>query len=453
MREQILMPFAGPGEGDAELSWGQKGLWQTIQREGASVFVPGLAALPPGTTVELVATLIGFLFSRHQSLRTRLQPQPDGSARQLVFASGTATLERVEAGEQDPTEVGQAVMDAYQNTDFDYANEWPLRAAVICSGGEPRYLAVVYLHTALDAFGLQALLADLANYDESTGQGKAPVDALSPMEQARWQQTPTAQRQCEASLKHLERVLRTAPSQRFPGPLSDAEPSFPSLTFRSPALRLAVRLIAQRKGMDTSQILLGLYAIAVARHTGSNPFVTMLAVSNRFRPGLANSVSAVAQISPCLIDLAGISVDEAIGRARRAAVSAYKSAYYDPTQRVALIERVAAERGEPVDLSCFFSDRRTERDQDGPEVTEADVQAALVASEYHWDSAAERIFEKLYLSVDNDADAVILRMSANTNYLPPEAMIELARGIEAAAVQAVLDPNAPTELTPAPVLV
>src|SRR6185437_15161126 len=108
---------------------------------------------------------------------------------------------------------------------------------------------------------------------------------------------------------------------------------------------LALRAISQRKGMDTSQVLLGVYAIAVARVSGCNPFVTMLAVSNRFRPGFATSVSVVAQISPCLIDVADCTLDEAIGRARRAAVIAYKYGFYDPRQRVALIERIAAERG------------------------------------------------------------------------------------------------------------
>ncbi|MEO6702732.1 MAG: condensation domain-containing protein [Jatrophihabitantaceae bacterium] len=451
MRDQILVPFQGPGEGVEQLAWGQKGLWQTIQREGASVYMSGLTPLPAGTSVELVADMIGFLFGRHQALRTRLRPESDGSIRQVVSASGVTTLDVVDAGDQDPGEVGNAIMDEYQATDFDYPNEWPLRAAVIRSNGELTHMAAVYLHTALDAFGLQVLLADLANYGSATAS--EPVQALHPMDQARWQQTPAAQRQCDASLKHLERVLRTAPAQRFPGPVVEGEPTFPTLVLRSPATRLAVRMIAHRKAMDTSQILLGLYGIAVARQTGIDPFVTMLAVSNRFRPGLANSVSAVAQISPCLIELADITVDEAIGRARRAAVSAYKNAYYDPPQRMALIDRVTSELGEPVDLSCFFSDRRTERDQESAEVTVEQVLAALAETEHYFDPAAERVFEKLYLSVDNDEDAVILRMSANSTYLPPDLMVELARNIEAAAVEAATAPDTPTRVRPAPAAV
>jgi hypothetical protein len=275
---------------------------------------------------------------------------------------------------------------------------------------------------------------------------------MTPLEQARWQQTPAAQRHCQASLRHLEKVLRTVPLDRFGYPPADQPASYPRLAFRSPAIRLALREISRRKNMDTSQVLLGLFAIAVTRVSGTNPFVAMLAVSNRFRPGLAKSVSVVAQISPCLIDLADCTLDEAIGRARRAAVSAYKYGFYDPPQRVALIERIAAERGRKVDLSCFFSDRRTERDQElAPAATDpAQLTDALQHSSYRWRTELEQIPEKVYLSVDNDDDAVILQLSADTRYLSPEQVIALAQDIEATAVQAALDADQPTGIQAMP---
>ena len=51
-----------------------------------------------------------------------------------------------------------------------------------------------------------------------TGRSSEPVTGLTPIEQARWQRTPVAQRHCEASLRHLEKVLRTASLDRFAAP-------------------------------------------------------------------------------------------------------------------------------------------------------------------------------------------------------------------------------------------
>jgi hypothetical protein len=450
MRDRVLVPFSGPGEGVELLSWGQRGLWQTTLKEGKSVTMAGVVEPPAGTTVQALVEGLQFALGRHQSLRTRLRFDPDGTVRQVVSSSGTTTMELVDAGTADPAEVAAAELARLQSYDFDYVNEWPIRAATILSNGAVTHFLVVYLHLALDAFGLQVLLDDLASRDPVTGLSDRPVTGMAPLEQARWQQTPAAQRHCQASLRHLEKVLRAVALDRFAQPPADQPARYPRLEFRSPAIRLALRAISQRKNMDTSQVLLGVFAIAVTRVSGTNPFVTMLAVSNRFRPGFATSVSVVAQISPCLIDLADCTLDEAIGRARRAAVSAYKYGFYDPPQRVALIERIAAERGRKVDLSCFFSDRRTERDQQLEPIDPACLAGALRHSSYRWRPELEEIPEKIYLSVDNDDEAVLLQLSADTRHLAPEQIIALAQDIEATAVQAALDANQPAGIETMP---
>jgi len=213
---------------------------------------------------------------------------------------------------------------------------------------------VVYLHLALDAHGMAALMADLANL----GVVGAPVAGVQPLELARRQQTPAAQRQCDASMRHLERVLRTVPPHRFPSCPGDTEPSYRQLGYLSPATWLAARAVAARERLDTSPVVLAAYAVALARWTGISPVVVMVAVSNRFRPGLAQAVTPLAQVSPCVLDVAEVTLAEAVTRARQATIGAYKHAYYDPARRVELLAVVARERGVEVDLSCFFNDRR-----------------------------------------------------------------------------------------------
>jgi hypothetical protein len=445
MTDQLLVDFEGSGNGVGELSWGQRGIWQTIKHEGESVTMGGISPLAAHLNVQDVATVLRFCLSRHQALRTRLRFENDATVRQVVFDSGDIALNVVEAGEADPYQVALAVQQDYQSRDFDFVEELPVRMAVIRSGSVLSYAAMVYLHLSLDALGPRALLADLATMDPVTGAAAQPVTAMQPLDRARWQQTPAARRQCEGSLRHLERVLRTVPIQRFPGPVADHEPSYPTIGFRSPATRLAVRSVSARLRMDTSPVLLALFAIAVARLTGSNPFVTMLAVGNRFRPGLADSVSVVAQVSPCMVDLADISLDEAIGRTRCAAVSAYKYAYYYPPQRVALIEQVARDRGAKVDLSCFFNDRRDNRDLGSAVPTAEQIRAAVALGSHRWPGEeAEVIPEKLHLSVDGGEDAVVFELVGDTRYLAAADLQALVYGIESAALEAALDPTAPT---------
>jgi hypothetical protein len=454
MADRVLVPFSGPGEGIEELSWGQRSMWISIGREGRSITLGGIVPLRPGATLRRLADVLSFAMSRHQALRTRLVFGPDGSVRQRVFSSGTLAMEVVEAGEQDPAAVAQRVYDDFTGRDFDYENEWPVRQAIICRHGEPTHTVSVYLHTQLDGLGLQELVADLANLDRETGQALCPAEGLGPLEQARWQRTPAAQRQSDASLRHLEKVLGTVDLERFPLRYPEQEPRFPLLRVDSPALLLATRMLCQQLNIDSSPILLGLYAVATSRLCQQPRFVTLLAVSNRFRPGLAKSVSGLAQVSPCLIELADITLHEALGRARRASVSAYKYGFYDPIARLELVRRITAERGGPVDLSCFFSDRREERSTAGPMTpTLDDVLAALPATTMRWVPQVEEIPEKLYLTVADGEGAIGLQLNAGSQYFSPAEMQELALAMESLAVEAIRDPAATTGIGSIPVAV
>ena len=66
--ERIPVPFAGAGSGEAELTWGQIGLWQSIALSGMSKTVFYTEKLAPGTTVEQVADEIAFMAGRQPLL-------------------------------------------------------------------------------------------------------------------------------------------------------------------------------------------------------------------------------------------------------------------------------------------------------------------------------------------------------------------------------------------------
>ena len=445
MVDRVHLPFAGPGEGIEELSWGQGSMWITIQREGRSITLGGPMPQPPGITLDELKNRYSFMMSRHPALRTRLVFGPDGSVRQQTFSSGTIELLVLEAGDRNPAEVAQELYDEHFTRDFDYANEWPVRLAAICQDGIPKYTVGVFLHLQVDGMGLLTLVQDFANMDRQTGQPLCPAEGLGPLDQARWQQTPAAQRQSEASLQHLEKIMRSVPFERFPVRYPEAELSFPMLRFDSPALLLATRMLSRQLNVDSSPILLGLYAIALGRLRQQHQFVALLAVSNRFRPGLAKSVSAVAQVSPCLFEVGEVSLGEALTRARRASVSAYKYGYYNPAARLELVRRVTEEVGGRPDMSCFFSDRRTERSTAGPvEPSLADIAAARPATTMSWVPQISEVPAPIYLSVMDASEAIGIELTAGSQHFSPDDMQELLRSMEAIAVEAAADPTAST---------
>jgi len=447
--DHIMVPFAGSGSGAGPLSWGQQEMWGAIQRMGSSLALGGVSTLQPGMTVEMAATVLSFIVGRHPSLRTRLRPGPGGRVEQVVAAAGEVRLEIVDAGDTDPAEVAEAIRGRYHDAEFDYADEWPVRMAVIRHRGALTHTVAMYCHLALDGEGLTALIADLSTMDFQTGRSERPVTGLPPLEQARWQASPAGQRRSEVSLRYWERMLREIPASRFAAAAEPGGPRYAEVGYRSPATDLAARVVAARTGLDTSPVLLAAFAVAVAQVSGRNPSVAQVVVSNRFRPGLAESISTVSHPGLCVMDVAGVSFDEAVRRARLASLSAYKNAYYDPLRKIELIERVSRERAEELDIACFYNDRRSpaQREVTGPPATPAEIRAALPASVLAWqDVPVDPASERFFLHLNDAPGTVDIRLAADIRYLPAAGVAACVRAMEAIVVAAALDPATPTGL-------
>lgn len=442
MTGQILVPFEGDGAGVEDLTWGQIGFWQGMVDTGQSATMGGVSELPAGTTIEQIIDGLAYAVGRHQALRTRLRfDSLGGQPKQVCSARGEVPVEIIDADGQPPADVAEAVRMRYEEKNFDYEQEWPVRTAVIRSGGVLTHMVAIYLHLAIDATGFDVLLADLAARD----QGPGPVTATQPLEQARQQRTPAARRRCQSSLKHLEHVLRTVTPSRFGAPKYPDQPGFRMIRYRSPATALAVQVIAARDGVNTSSALLACFGIGLARFTGNSPVMAMLLVSNRFRPGFAESVSPLVQMSPYLIDVADCTLGEAVQRARASVLNTYKNAYYDPYLQDEVIDRVNRDRGEDVDFSCFYNDRRLgDRAVTDRLPTTADIRAAVPLGGYEWEYEPDMSTRKLYVNVDDPEGAIDWVMSVDIRFFDESDTIAVVRGMETAAVEAAIDPAMPT---------
>lgn len=446
--DRIAVPFEGDGAGEADLTWGQIGLWQSIEASGMSKTVFHVAEVEQGTTVDDVVSMLGFMMTRHQALRTTLVMRQDLPPRQRCETSGEVTLTVVDAGTDDPAEVAEAVSQRWQHEKFDYEHEWPIRLAAIRKDGVLTHVVSVILHTSIDAYGLSALAADVGARNPETGEAAGPVTALQPLEQAARQASPAGQRQNAASLKYLDRVLRTIDASRFGDPKYGGERRIDMIHYRSPATLLAVRAVAARERIDDSPVLLASFAVGLARFTGVNPVMAMLMVGNRFRPGLSDSVSALIQLSPYMIDVADTTMGDAVSRAAASGINAYKNAYYDPFEQDEVIERAERERGEELDLSCFYNDRRQQaRSHLGEAIpAAAEIRAALAHSYLSWDPEISMPRRKIYFNVDDPPGAIEFVMSVDTRYFDRSDMATIMRNIEEAAVQAAIEPDAPTRV-------
>lgn len=448
MGERIVARFRGEGSGVDELSWGQLTLWSAMARLGTWLPIGGTAPVPEGTTVDDIAERLRFWMNRHQTMRTRLRfdrPQPV----QVVAAEGEIALEVVDAADhEDPAEVAARVERRYRETDYDFVNEWPVRMAVVRHRGVPTHEVLIMCHLVTDAAGAEVMYREWRERDPVTGAAAAPPARMQPLEQARWQRSPAGRRQSRAAVRYAEEVARQMPARRFSDSDDPRQPRYRQLAFTSPATHQAIRAIRARTGADPSPVMLTIFAIALARVSGTNPAVAHVLVNNRFRPELADVVGPHSQAALFMVDVADAGFDEALARTRKRTMAAYKYSYYDQRDKGGLERRIGEERGEELLIGCFFNDRRLGVLQSGPDPepppTPEQVRAARERTTLRLELEQDDAFEPLFIHVNDVPDTIDITAQADTHHIAPAQLERLLWEMEEVAVAAAFDGQAPT---------
>jgi hypothetical protein len=370
----------------------------------------------------------------------------------VVSASGEVVLEVVDAEDADDLDVvAEAVRTRYEFTPFDYEAEFPIRMGAVRRDGAITHVVVQYCHLAVDGFGIDAAVRDLAHLDPATGRGTVPVSGSTPRQIAAWQHGPDGARQTERALRYWEGLLRQLAVDRLDRTGPPSEPRFWELIYRSPALLLAATAVAHRTRASLSHVLLAAYSVALARHTGRSPSVAQVLVNNRFRPGYLESVTHLTQASLCVIDVADSKFDDVVARAWKASTSASLFGYFDTAAHNALLARVRAELGD-IDIACYVNDRRGQTG--GPQPlgdapTPEQLDEAEGQSTSWWDRRLDTYDGTLYVTFDAAPEAIDLSIVADTHYLGPAQIEALARSIEAVTVEAAFNAVAATGVTAA----
>ncbi|CAG6395102.1 condensation domain-containing protein [Streptomyces cocklensis] len=455
MTDRVVVPFEGAGAGAGGLTWGQRKVWTLMQQAGTSMSMGGAVPVTDGRTVQDLAAELRFFMCRYASMRARIRTGADGGPVQEVAGSGQAVLGIVDSADgADPDLAARELAERWEATPFDHAEEWPIRMAAVRSRGRVTHVVVTISHVATDGGGIAVMLRELGERDPATGQPAGPAPATGPLELAALQGAPSARRQNDVSLRHWERLLRAAGPRRFGPRVDRGEPRYRLGVFTSRALHLASRAVAARTGDSTSSVLLAGYALAVARLTGISPMLIQVVVSNRFRPGLAGVSHPLSVNGLFMVDTADATFDEVVDRTRRASALCSKHAYYDPAALDELRARIDRERGEVVETSCLFNDRRLDLGVEPPGQVPPSAQEladARAVSSLRWGKPFPTYLDKLMVQVGAAGDAVELEIQVDTHHVSADEVHALMLDLEAVVVAAALDPDTPTGLSAAQV--
>ncbi|CAM5594661.1 hypothetical protein SALBM311S_13097 [Streptomyces alboniger] len=122
--DSCIIPFEGPREVTAQLTWGQRYFWDLIAAtpadKKANVNIPMIVPITTESSADDVLIAISRLMAKHDSLRTKYQISSDGEPRQVVFAVGELSVYLVESG-GDPQETASALCDAMRAGESDSA--------------------------------------------------------------------------------------------------------------------------------------------------------------------------------------------------------------------------------------------------------------------------------------------------------------------------------------------
>ncbi|MFE0149963.1 condensation domain-containing protein [Nonomuraea sp. NPDC059007] len=412
--------FAARDSGTAPLTWGQRAIWEAIQRTAPDdhYFNFGRVLKVPGRrSAAEVTRALGALVERHGALRTRLGDR----AEQRLFAKGGLP---VEIAEGDPGKV----LDELAATRFDYSAEWPLRVALVADGDAVTHAVLVFCHLAADGLGAEIAVRDLRALI-LRGRVAGPR-APQPLELARWQGGAEGRRVAGAAAAHWAEEHHRAPATMFaePGGGGSTPPIWRAM-LHSPALGLAVRAIAYARHTSTSTVLLAATAQLAGRHSGHDTCAMLPIVANRFRRDSLGIVSTLSQEGLFTLDVSGDFTD-VLRAAGPAAMRAYRSAYHDPADRARVVATESERRGEPVHPNCCFNDMRLADPGPAP-CSAAELDKALEHSALEWPMSQDMLNCRFCVHVTGEG----VSLTADTRYLPRPAMERYLLDLESLLVE------------------
>ncbi|UWE08017.1 condensation domain-containing protein [Actinacidiphila bryophytorum] len=348
LRELVALDFAGLDGGSAELTWGQRFVWDILESLAPDNHFISLrlrVRLPPDATRERVLGALHTLVQRHEVLRTRFTEGQDGEPRQLCDGTGVLPVEVVRTVPGRVRRVAEQEEQRLWHEPFVHGSEWPLRTSIVVAEGRPRQVVFVFSHLSVDAWGCTVLRGEFLELLRNT-QATPALAGWQSRARAAFEQSAPARRANDASLAYWRRMLETAPQTAFPNlPAAGETPLFPGVGLTSAALAAAARAVAGRLRVSPAAAVLGALATVIGIRSGTDAVPLVLAAGNRFTPVDSASVGTFYQGAPALVRLDAGSLARTVKAAHQASALAYLRGQSDPRDVARLMAETATARG------------------------------------------------------------------------------------------------------------
>jgi hypothetical protein len=282
----------------APFTFGQLSLWRSIQGLSPQACnLPQIWMLPAGTTVASAERALEALEERHESLRTRYEPEGEHGLTQVAWEPGAVRLDEVEAG-GEPARVAEEAAERLAIDPFDLAVDRPWRACVVSSAGTPSRLIICFHHIAADAWAINHLNEEfLALLDDRLLLDTPPNSRDLATEQ--W--SAARQKRRLAARAYWQQIFQAAPAmekESWRGTPSTRWARLGSEAIADAASRIAVRL-----QVSLPSVVLAAFCLALGRRTGRDHLLIAVYANNRSNPRWETLVATQTQIVPLLVTL------------------------------------------------------------------------------------------------------------------------------------------------------
>jgi hypothetical protein len=445
--EELTLRISADRSGAGPATWGQQTIWDAVASLGEDGRrynqMVGIRLDRPYPRSAVLDALTAAAL-RHEALRTRLEPSPAGELVQILDASGEIPVVIRRCAREETEQVGRELLARLGDPAFDCAARWPIRVGLVEADGLVRHYAMALSHTAVDGGGLRRLARDVVMLLEGTSPERLRklYPATQPLDEAAYQKSDRGRRRDAAARRHWCARLGDGPGQLFPAPGGqDPDALFPNIVLRSPALLRSVDHVAAVRNVSGSSVLLAAATWGMGRLTDAAEVQFQVVVSNRFLPGMAQTVTTLAQEG--LFHAAVVEEDfgTLVRRVHAGALGAYRYASYDRRLLERDIERLRHDLPELAEHSCFFNDTR-EPELFRPAVPDTEIVPLSRAREQTvvtWPvEFPPRKDVSFGMDVLDTPGAVDLTMTADASRIPRADMEAFLRGMEEVIVEDAL---------------
>jgi amino acid adenylation domain-containing protein len=316
------------------LSFAQQRLWFLDRLDPGSAEYVVRMSVRWNADVDTAAlgAALNAVVARHEVLRTRLVPGPDGAAYQVIDPPGPVPLPVADVSDvPDPTAAARALMAVDASTPFDLAAEPLVRACLIRLGTTGHLLALTMHHVVFDEWSERILRRDLLAAYDALRAGEP--DSLPPLavqyaDFAAWQRSWLTGEVLEQQLAYWRDRLAGAPELELP--TDRPRPQVWStasgvVPFTVPADVVdGLRKVARSGGATMFMTLLAGFSVLLGRYCDQADIVVGTPVADRNRAETEDLIGFFLNTLVMRTDLSGDpTFAEVLARVRKTALKDY----------------------------------------------------------------------------------------------------------------------------------